>query len=83
MPVCTYCGSIWNIEDDHVIAASKGGVSTVTACTTCNSSKGDKSLMDWLRWIKINDKYRWNRMVNHNYGRKNTIAQKIQKIRDE
>ena len=83
MPVCTYCGSSWNPEDDHVIAEIKGGVSTVPACSACNSSKGVKQLMEWLRWVKENDKYRWKRIVEYNYGRKNKIAQKIQKIRDE
>ncbi len=81
--VCTYCGSTWQPKMDHVIAKIKGGVATVPACKKCNSSKGDKPLMQWLRWIKKKDKYRWNKIRNHNYGRKNAIALKIQKVRDE
>ncbi len=80
---CTYCGSIRNIQDDHVIAKVKGGKTTVPACRTCNTSKGDKPLMEWLRWIKENDKYRWSRIETFNYGRRNDIAVKVQKIRDE
>ncbi|MCT4587258.1 MAG: HNH endonuclease [Carboxylicivirga sp.] len=81
--VCTYCGSSRNIQDDHIIAQSKGGVATTEACAACNQSKSDKPLMEWLRWVKENDSYRWNRIVDHNYRKKSTIAQKIQKIRDE
>ena len=80
---CTYCGSNRNIQDDHIRAQSKGGVSTTEACATCNQSKGDKPLMEWLRWLKKNDPYRWNRIKNYNFGKKNLIAIKIQKIRDE
>ena len=81
--VCTYCGSSWTPTQDHVIAQVKGGVTTVSACSRCNNSKGDKALMDWFRWLKKNDVYRWNQIVNHNTGRRSTIAKKVQKVRDE
>ncbi|WP_287588230.1 HNH endonuclease [Candidatus Borrarchaeum sp.] len=81
--VCKYCGSTWKTEKDHVIARSKGGRKTVSACAACNQSKGDKPPMVWLRWLKKNDSYRWNRIVQYNYGRKNPIAKKVQKVRDE
>lgn len=80
---CTYCGSSRNIQNDHVRAQSKGGVATVPACSPCNQSKGDKPLMEWLRWIKVNDSYRWNRIITLNHGKKNSIALKIQRVRDE
>ncbi|MFX1538808.1 MAG: HNH endonuclease [Promethearchaeota archaeon] len=80
---CTYCGSKWHTEKDHVTAESKGGMVTVDACRPCNRSKGDKSLTEWLRDIKENDKYRWRRIKEYNYGRKNSIAKEVQKIRDE
>ena len=83
MSNCSYCGSSLNIQDDHIIAQIKGGVTTTLACAICNKSKGDKPLMEWLRWIKKNDTYRWNRIEKYNYGKKNNIAVKIQKIRDE
>lgn len=81
--ICTYCGSIRNIQNDHVRAQSKEGISTVSACATCNQSKGNKPLMEWLRWLKQNDPYRWNRIIKYNYRKKSSIASKIQKIRDE
>jgi len=83
MDLCTYCGSSLNIQDDHIIAKTKRGVTTTPACAKCNQSKGNKQLMKWLRWLKKNDLYRWKRIVNYNFGKKNTISVKIQKIRDE
>lgn len=81
--LCTYCGSTRSIQDDHIRSQSKGGVTTTEACATCNQSKGNKPLMEWLRWIKNYDTYRWNRIKNYNFGKRNAIAVKIQKIRDE
>lgn len=50
--VCVYCGSKDNLTLDHVIARSRGGDNSdknlVTACRSCNSSKGAKSLEEWL-----------------------------------
>jgi len=83
MGTCRYCGSTWQTEDDHVIAESKRGKRTVPACQACNRSKGDKALMEWLRWLKKNEPYRWGRITKYNYGKKNDIARKVQKIRDE
>ncbi|RLG29816.1 hypothetical protein DRO03_06250 [Methanosarcinales archaeon] len=83
MGTCRYCGSTWQTEDDHVIAESKRGKRTVPACRACNRSKGDKPLMEWVRWLKKNDPYRWSRIKKYNYGKKNDIARKVQKIRDE
>ena len=81
--LCTYCGSTRNIQNDHIRAQSKGGGATTEACALCNQSKGNKALMEWLRWIKKNDWYRWNRIKNYNFGKRNFIANKVQKIRDE
>lgn len=83
MPECKYCCSTWNPEDEHPIAISKGGVRTVVACQACNRSKGNKPLMQWFRWLKKNDKYRWGRIVACNSGRRNDIAQKVHTVRDE
>lgn len=81
--ICTYCGSSRNIQNDHVKAQSKGGVTTVPACSSCNQSKSDKQLMTWLRDTKEGNSYKWNRIVDQNKGKRSTIAQKIRKIRDE
>jgi len=48
-------------------------LSTVPACRACNQSKGDKPLMEWLRWVRQNDSYRWNRIKDFNYGKKGSV----------
>jgi disulfide oxidoreductase YuzD len=83
MATCTYCGSNRNMHQDHVRAQSRGGTTTVAACAKCNQSKSDKQLMVWLRGVKKNDPYRWNRIKNQNNRKRSSIANKIQKIRDE
>ena len=70
---CTYCGSQVSIQQDHIIAKSKGGVATTPACKACNTSKGDKPLMTWFRWLRINDASRWKKIVAHNHGKKSVI----------
>ncbi len=53
---CAYCGvqqSFWHVlEQEHVIPVSKEGGYTanniVPACRSCNSSKRDKAVAEWL-----------------------------------
>lgn len=50
---CTYCGDIVGpFECDHVKPVARGGPSTIenltTACFTCNRSKRDKTVEEWL-----------------------------------
>ena len=49
---CAYCGSEEKLTQDHTIPSSKGGGYTkeniVPACGSCNSSKHNRSLRDWL-----------------------------------
>lgn len=49
---CAYCGSVVDHPHcDHVVPLSRGGKSIlenlVTACPTCNCSKGGKTLDEW------------------------------------
>lgn len=48
---CVYCGSVLDLQCDHVEPLSKGGSSDinnlVTACKSCNSSKGARPLQEW------------------------------------
>jgi hypothetical protein len=48
---CTYCGSKKDLSVDHIVPVSRGGSNEndnlVTACRSCNSSKGDKMLNEW------------------------------------
>ena len=71
---CIYCGSNRNVEDEHIRAASKGGKRTEPACCACNRSKGDKALKEWLRWVKKNDKYRWDRQSTVDIHKLSDIA---------
>lgn len=80
---CTYCGSTRLVEEGHLVAKSKGGKATIPACQKCNRSKGNKAFMDWLRWLKENDKYRWDRVEAFHKGKRNDISKKVQKVRDE
>ncbi len=82
MAKCTYCGSNRLIEQDHVQAKVRGGVSTVPACRTCNRTKNKKTLRNFLIYIFENDKYRWNRIVAHNKGKRSQIAKQVRTIRD-
>jgi len=56
--VCTYCGISGEIQADHVVPISRGGVhgisNLVPACRTCNQSKGSKLLSEWRLWKKEN-----------------------------
>ena len=49
---CAYCGSKKEIQLDHVIPVSKGGGTTITnvvpACKSCNTSKRNKLLTEWM-----------------------------------
>lgn len=51
---CIYCGSSENIQADHVVPISRGGNhgigNLVPACSTCNLSKRDRTIMEWKLW---------------------------------
>lgn len=52
-PGCWYCGSAEKLSVDHIIPQLKGGAdggeNLVYACRSCNSSKGSKDLLVWMR----------------------------------
>ncbi len=84
---CAICGSGQKVQQGHLMAPSKGGKATTPMCQKCVKSKGTKALMEWLRDLKDatkdTQKYRWNRIVDFQKGKRNDIAKKVQKIRDE
>ncbi len=51
--VCWYCGSTDRLSMDHIIPRSRGGGDSgenlLTVCHPCNSSKGSKDLIVWMR----------------------------------
>lgn len=48
---CQYCGDGNDLTCDHIVPLVRGGTNDpenlVTACRSCNSSKGDKLLTEW------------------------------------
>jgi len=80
---CSYCGSTWNIENEHMQARSKGGTVTVPACQRCNRIKQDKSISQFLDYIKSNDPYRWRKIVNYQKGRRSDIAKMVRRRRNQ
>ncbi|MCD4829123.1 MAG: HNH endonuclease [Candidatus Cloacimonetes bacterium] len=51
--ICNYCGSNSNLSMDHIFPKKYGGTDNadnlVYACKSCNSSKGKKDLMEWMK----------------------------------
>jgi hypothetical protein len=49
---CVFCGSQEHLSTDHLIPKARGGDDSadnlVLACRTCNSSRGDKGVFEWL-----------------------------------
>jgi len=81
--ICQYCGSSWKIENEHIKPKSRGGVTTINACQNCNQSKGDKTLLTWFRWLKKNDRYRWQRIKKFQYRKRGKIAETCRKVANE
>lgn len=65
---CVYCGSTINLTTDHLIPKNKGGDDSadnvVLACQSCNSSRGDKGIFEWLG---LKEKDRLHRLVAGKY----------------
>lgn len=49
---CAYCGSRGTLQEDHVVAISKGGPHIIEnilpACVSCNASKADTDAEEWF-----------------------------------
>lgn len=54
--ICNYCGSTDKLSIDHIFPQISGGKdisdNLIYACRTCNSSKGKKDLMEWMKFRK-------------------------------
>jgi hypothetical protein len=50
--ICNYCGSTDKLALDHIFPKKNGGQDNaenlIFSCRTCNSSKGNKDLMEWM-----------------------------------
>ncbi len=49
---CVFCGATDNLTTDHLIPKNRGGEDVgdnlVQSCASCNSSRGDKGIFEWL-----------------------------------
>lgn len=49
---CVFCGAREHLTTDHLIPRNRGGDDSadnlVLSCRTCNSSRGDKGVFEWL-----------------------------------
>jgi hypothetical protein len=54
--VCVFCGSDKDLTTDHLIARHRGGSDAadnlVLSCKSCNSSRGEKGVFEWLGLIR-------------------------------
>ena len=50
--LCAYCGQNAALSLDHLLSRKRGGTDNpsnlVYACRSCNSSKGEKDLIEWM-----------------------------------
>jgi hypothetical protein len=65
---CVYCGSITNLTTDHPIPRGRGGDESadnvVLACQSCNASRGEKGIFEWLG---LKEKDKLHRLVAGKY----------------
>ncbi|WP_254538328.1 HNH endonuclease [Halomarina litorea] len=74
---CIYCGSEDDIGFDHIIPRSTGGPDTISnqvpACQSCNSSKGDRDVIDWFRNQSCPiPRLVWGKYLKHLYEHRKT-----------
>ncbi len=66
--ICVFCGADENLQVDHLIPRSRGGPDSadnmVLACDTCNASRGDQGVFQWLG---LKEKDRLHRLVAGKY----------------
>jgi hypothetical protein len=66
--VCVYCGSVADLTTDHLIPRSRGGDDSadnvVLACQSCNTSRGEKGVFEWLG---LKEKDKLHRLVAGKY----------------
>lgn len=59
---CVFCDSPENLSTDHLIPKNRGGDDSadnlVHACRSCNSSRGDKGVFEWLGLDKKDNLHR-------------------------
>lgn len=65
---CVYCGSTTDLTIDHLIPRRRGGDDSadnvVHACHSCNASRGEKGIFEWLG---LKEKDKLHRLVAGRY----------------
>ena len=65
---CVFCGASDNLQVDHLIPRNRGGSDAadniVWACNTCNASRGDQGIFQWLG---LKEKDKLHRLVAGKY----------------
>jgi hypothetical protein len=65
---CVFCGSKTDLTTDHLIPKNRGGDDSadnvVSSCKSCNASRGDKGIFEWLG---LKEKDRLHRLVAGKY----------------
>jgi len=58
---CSFCGTKENLSVDHIIPLSRGGSHSIgnmmTLCRSCNSSKGNKTVVEWKKFKMMYNKH--------------------------
>ena len=88
--ICNYCGSNSNLALDHIFPKKYGGTddaeNLIYACKSCNSSKGKKDLIDWMKFknnfLPLMIIRRYLKMVYNYCKNNNLIDLKIEDLRD-
>jgi len=59
---CVFCGATEDLSTDHLIPRNRGGDdcadNLVLSCRSCNSSRGDKGVFEWLGLDKKDELHR-------------------------
>ena len=59
---CVFCGSKEDLTTDHLIPHNRGGDDTadnlVLACRSCNTSRGDRGIFEWIGLKKKDNLHR-------------------------
>ena len=82
MAECVYCGSNRTMKQERVSNKIHESLKSIKICRSCNQTKLGKNIRFFLIEIYENDKYRWNRIVRHNKGKRSQIARQVRMIRD-
>jgi len=66
--ICVYCDSTKDLTTDHLVPRNRGGDDSadnvVLACQSCNTSRGEKGVFEWLG---LKDKDKLHRLVAGKY----------------